>query len=143
MRYREDFSLYRRRLPSGKSVFYYQTYDENGKRTPGRSTGQTTKTTARAYCNGLLKDGKLRPSEQVKAPTFAEYAKGWWEYDTCPYLQQRKKRRKMRRKSRAPTPARTRTVWRNTWFRSLRRYGLTASQRRMWRVGLAASRRKV
>jgi len=89
--------VYRRRLPSGKVVYYYQTYDEDGRRTPGRSTGQTTKTAARAYCVGLLKAGKPLAEKIVKTPTFAEYAKGWWDFDTCLYLQRRKKRRAITR----------------------------------------------
>jgi YD repeat-containing protein len=38
MGYREPFTVFRRTLPSGNSVFYYQTYDENGNRTCARST---------------------------------------------------------------------------------------------------------
>jgi len=29
------------------------------------------------------------------APTFAEYAQGWWEWDTCEYLKKRRKRSKI------------------------------------------------
>jgi hypothetical protein len=46
-------------------VFYYQVYDGQGKRLCGHSTGKTTKTAAREFCNQLLKAGKLMP-EKVK-----------------------------------------------------------------------------
>jgi hypothetical protein len=58
MKVRSDFTLYCRLHPSGKRVFYYYVYDENGKRSPGRSTGQTTKTAARLVCNKLLKEAQ-------------------------------------------------------------------------------------
>jgi integrase len=97
MRLRESFSLYKRKIRSGglvKIVFYYQTYNEQGRRTSGRSTGQTTKTAAREFCNQLIRDGRLVPKKAVpQIPTFAEYAVGWWDYDTCEYLKSRKGRR--------------------------------------------------
>ena len=31
MRYREPFTVYPRRLPSGRIVYYYQTYDDQGE----------------------------------------------------------------------------------------------------------------
>jgi integrase len=95
MRYRETFSLYKRKLASGITVFYYRTYDENGLRLCGHSTGQTTRTAAREFCNRLNRDGKLIPQKQDKimVPSFAKFAEGWWDYDTCPYLKSRKGRR--------------------------------------------------
>jgi integrase len=41
-----------------------------------------------------LKEGKLAP---VKGgvPTFEEFARGWWDYETCPYLTKQKARKKM------------------------------------------------
>jgi integrase len=95
MRYRETFSLYKRKLPSGVTVFYYRAYDENGQRLCGHSTGKETKTAAREFCNRLNREGKLIPQKQDKitVPTFANFAEGWWDYDTCPYLKSRKGRR--------------------------------------------------
>jgi integrase len=135
-------------------VFYYQCYSAAGARQCGQSTGKTTKTAAREYCNELLRLGKLVPKQKrgtvdvcsdrlplatagmyavqdsgvqgsevqgsdvqnesdnaamkqncVPAlspalakvdggvPTFAEYSKGWWNFDTCEYLKKRRGRR--------------------------------------------------
>jgi integrase len=95
MRFRESFSLYRRRVPSGKIVFYYRSYDENGGRICGHSTGQTTKTAAREYCNRLNRAGKLKYEKKGgdAIPLFREFAVGWWDYESCPYLKSRKGRR--------------------------------------------------
>jgi len=86
MRYREPFTVFERRLSSGKTVFYYRTYDEGGKRTTARSTGRTTKTAAKAYCQELIRQGRLIPSQDL---TFAVYAADWWVYNRCRYIQSR------------------------------------------------------
>ena len=92
MRVKEAFSVFPRKLKSGKVVFYYQCYDVNGNRSSGLSTGQTTKTTARAYCMRLYRDGNLFPIKQ-HVPTFEEYAQDWWDWDTCEYLKNQKGRK--------------------------------------------------
>jgi integrase len=91
MKLHNDFTLYWRVIPSGKRVVYYYAYDENDKRLGGWSTGETTMTAARLKCNRLLKEGKLVPNSDYM-PTFAEYAQGWWEWETCAYLKKRRKR---------------------------------------------------
>jgi hypothetical protein len=91
MKIHNDFTLYWRVFPSGKRVVYYYAYDENGARQMGRSTGETNMTAARVKCNRLLKEGKLIPNSGYM-PTFAEYAEGWWEWETCAYLKKRRKR---------------------------------------------------
>jgi len=80
MKIHNDFTLYFRVAPSGKRVVYFYAYDENGKRTQGRSTGQTTKTAARVLVNRLLKEGALLPKKD-NVPTFGEYAAGWWDWE--------------------------------------------------------------
>jgi integrase len=40
-----------------------------------------------------MREGKLLPSAQTRIPTFAEYADGWWEPETCLYLKKRLARR--------------------------------------------------
>jgi len=94
MKIHNDFTLYFRVVPSGKRVVYYYAYDENGKRLCGRSTGESTITAARVKCNRLLKLGALIPAKD-RVPTFAEYAKGWWEWENCDYLKKRRKRLKL------------------------------------------------
>lgn len=86
MGYREPFTVFRRALPSGNSVFYYQTYDEDGNRTCARSTGCRTKKAARAWCQNLYRSGKLLPEKKL---TFLEYTAKWFIYDECPYIQAR------------------------------------------------------
>jgi integrase len=56
-----------------------------------------TKTAAREYCLQLIREEKLVFKEQIKIPLFKEFAKGWWDYETCPYLQSRKGRRPISR----------------------------------------------
>jgi integrase len=94
MRLRESFSLYKRKLASGKVVYYYQCYDATGQRLCGRSTGKSTKTAAREYCNELLKTGSLIPLESPggRCPTVAEFAKDFWDYDKSEYVRSRKGR---------------------------------------------------
>ena len=76
MRYREPWSLYRRRsTPEGPEVWYYRTYDEHGHRTTGRSTGTTSKTLANDYCARLYREGRLIPSADI---VFEDYAGPWW-----------------------------------------------------------------
>jgi hypothetical protein len=66
MKIHNDFTLYFRVTPSGKRVMYFYAYDENGRRTQGRSTGQTRKTAAMVLVNRLLKEGVLLPKKDVK-----------------------------------------------------------------------------
>jgi len=87
MRVKAVFTVFGRTLPSKKLVYYYQCYDEKGKRQWAKSTGLTKKTEAVAYCMKLFKNGLLIPEHKV--PTFAEFSNGWWELDTCRYLKWR------------------------------------------------------
>jgi hypothetical protein len=96
MRVKDVFSVFPRKLVSGKVVFYYQCYDENGNRSSGLSTGQMTKTAARAYCMRLYREGNLFPHKQ-HIPTFEEYAGNWWDWETCEYLKNQKGRKDITR----------------------------------------------
>jgi hypothetical protein len=69
-RIKASYTLYPRPRKNGKPVWYYQTYDEKGRRTPGRSTGTTKKTEAQAYCDALLRGNRLNAS---KAPTLSAW----------------------------------------------------------------------
>jgi integrase len=86
MRYKEPFTVYPRRLKT-VTVFYYQCYDNNGKRICGHSTGQRTKTAAKMYCMELFRAGKLIPEKNPVS--FEEFAGGWWNIKTCKYLEWR------------------------------------------------------
>jgi integrase len=86
MRYKEPFTIYPRKLKT-VTVYYYQCYDNTGRRICGHSTGQRTKTAARIYCLELYRKGRLIPEN--KPVRFAEFAAGWWELKTCKYLEWR------------------------------------------------------
>jgi integrase len=87
MRAKAIFTVFGRKLASGKTVFYYQCYDEKGKRLWAKSTGLHKKTEAVAYCMKLYRDGLLIPPPKV--PTFGEYAEGWFDIETCRFLKWR------------------------------------------------------
>jgi integrase len=90
MRAKAIFTVFGRKLASGKTVFYYQCYDEKGKRLWAKSTGLHKKTEATAYCMKLYRDGLLIPLPKV--PTFGEYAEGWFDLETCRFLKRRQLR---------------------------------------------------
>jgi integrase len=95
MRIRDDFTVFPREMASGKVIWYYQTYDEDGRRTVAHSTGETTRTAAVKKCNTLMREGKLLAAAQARIPTFAEYAQGWWDPQTCHYLKKRLARKNL------------------------------------------------
>lgn len=78
-RYREPFTLFPRKLRSGKSVYYYRTYSPDGERTVAHSTGLTNKTLARNYCADLLSKGLLYSNVGM---CFGVYAKGFFDDDS-------------------------------------------------------------
>jgi len=88
MGYHESFTLYPRKTKKGKIVYYYRLYGEDGKRASGKSTGQTTKTAARAYVTELIKNGQLNLTK--KDITFEKFAENWWLWDKCEYLKRQK-----------------------------------------------------
>jgi integrase len=94
MRLKESFTLYKRKLQSGKTVWYYQCYDKNGRRVCGHSTGRATKTAAKEYCLALLKEDKLIPLGEPggRCPTFEEFARDFWDYAKSPYIRSRRGR---------------------------------------------------
>lgn len=97
MRYREPFTVFPRKMKSGLVVWYYQTYDNNNRRTTARSTGQTSKGAARTYCNKLCKEDDLIPNRGSNL-VFAKYAENWWIWDKCEYIKFRLSRRELSRK---------------------------------------------
>ena len=87
MRIKGTFTLFKRTLPSGHKIYYYQCYDIKGKRQFAKSTGKSVKSEAHEYCLMLFKNGLLIPEQ--KSPTFAEFSTGWWNIETCRYLKWR------------------------------------------------------
>jgi integrase len=95
MKMQGSFDIYRRKKRTGH-VYYYRIIDENGKRTCGHSTNQSSRTAAREYCIGLIRDDKLIPTNRrgkKAVPLFKDFARGFWDYETSEYLKSRKGRR--------------------------------------------------
>ena len=78
---RNDFTMFKRAVPSGAKVVYYYAYDANGKRRGPWTTKCLTVTEARNYCHRLIRNGALIP-DRKKAVTFSEFADGFWELDS-------------------------------------------------------------
>ena len=89
MKIKQTYSLYPRKQKTGKPVYYYRTYSQDGVRTTGRSTGQTTKIAARTHVDNLIKKGKLHPKGEI---TFGKFAENWFVWDKCLYLKGRQAR---------------------------------------------------
>jgi integrase len=66
LNHRKDFVLFMRGVTRGGSVWYYSTYDSYGRRTAARSTGQTNKTLAERYCNGLMRVLHVKGSKRYR-----------------------------------------------------------------------------
>lgn len=78
-RYRKPFTLFKR----GK-YWYYKTYDSEGYRTFGRTTGLTKKSLAEEYCLELLKLNQLGLSRL----TFRDYSENFFD-DNSPFVSDR------------------------------------------------------
>lgn len=72
---KRPFYLFKRRLPSGKRVWYYYFYTENKERSTPRSTGCQRKNDAVIFCSSLFKQGTLGDSNML----FRTFAEGWFQ----------------------------------------------------------------
>jgi integrase len=84
-RHKQPWTIFRRK---GSRYYYYQTYDENGRRTAERSTGETSRARAEEYLRKLDREGRIVPKPRT---TFREFARNWWvwpegEDPVCPYV---------------------------------------------------------
>jgi integrase len=75
-RYKEPFTVFPRKLKSGKTIFYYRTYSPDGERTTAHSTGKTNRTQAKNYCADLLAKGLLFSNVGM---SFGVYAQGFFD----------------------------------------------------------------
>ena len=73
-KYRQTYTLFKR----GK-YYYYRTYTPDGIRTTAKTTGKTSLSAARLYCDELFKAGKLFSKA---GKTFKEYADGFFAPDS-------------------------------------------------------------
>ena len=98
MKQKNTYSLYKRQItlevgkkrkkPKAVVVYYYRTYDSEGNRTPGRSTGQQTITAAKTYVENLLKKkNNLLTKGEL---TFGKFAENWFLWDRCSYVRKRR-----------------------------------------------------
>lgn len=78
-RYKQPYTLHK----VGK-YWYYRTYDANGLRTTAHTTGQTSKTAARDYCEALYLSGTLTSNNEY----FSSYAEHFFD-DDSPYVKDR------------------------------------------------------
>jgi integrase len=80
-------------MPSGTVVYYYQTYDADGKRTVPRTTLQVTISAAKAYCTKLWKEDKLIPEVvPVRVPTLSEFGATFWTHWESEFLKYKEQR---------------------------------------------------
>ena len=107
MRFRRQYTLFPRKTKHGK-IWYFRVYLPNGTRR-AKSTGCSSKEKAIHYVESLLDSAsKLRlvfesdiqkgydivglPAEKhVTGLTFEEYSRGWWKWDSCPYVLERRR----------------------------------------------------
>ena len=82
MRVQEPYTIFKRSLPSGKSVYYFQFRLPDGTRSIAKSTGQTTLAKARLVCKRLYDSGAFSQHCEV---TFANFAEGFFD-DGSEYL---------------------------------------------------------
>ncbi|MBN2324801.1 MAG: tyrosine-type recombinase/integrase [Spirochaetes bacterium] len=80
----KPFTLFKRPTTDGKNIYYVRFRDEEGNRLPGRSSGQFSKAAAETWAFEQLNKGLISPQKNI---TFSQYAKDWWIYDRCPYIQ--------------------------------------------------------
>jgi hypothetical protein len=82
--------------PSGQTVVYYLAYDSEGKRRGPWSTGETSLTATRNYCNHLNRERKLLPGPKGM-PVFEMFVQGFWDWGASEYLKAQRKRKKLTR----------------------------------------------
>jgi len=84
------FNLYKRpTTKNGKYIYYVQFYDEYGNRLTARSTGQTSKAAAENWSYEQLRKGIIATDKNI---TFGRFAKTWWIWDKCQYVNGRRAR---------------------------------------------------
>ena len=75
MRVTEPYTIFPRELKSGKTVYYYQFRDERGIRSSAKSTGCTTLTAAKRFCQKLYNSGELTKTTSY---TFSVFTKDFF-----------------------------------------------------------------
>lgn len=81
------FCLMRR----SNGYYYYWTYDRFGRRIY-RSTGQRTRAQAMKVALARWQEGSLIEQPKPEYHRFGDYAGNFWDWDTCPVIQERIRR---------------------------------------------------
>lgn len=79
MRVTEPYTIFIRKLPSGKEVYYYQFRYPNGRRSVAKSTGCTSLSKAKRFCQKMYNSGEF---DKEEAPTFKVYTDGYFAPDS-------------------------------------------------------------
>ena len=82
MRVTEPYTIFPRILKSGKTVYYYQFRDPSGKRSSAKSTGCTTLSAARRFCQKLYNDGEFKVNSHF---IFSAYTKDFFSENSRYY----------------------------------------------------------
>lgn len=86
MRITEPYTIFPRKLPSGRVVYYYQFRDENGCRSPAYSTGTSIKAQAKRICQKMYNEGLFK---RDTARLFKTFSQGFFD-DDSPYMKWKK-----------------------------------------------------
>ena len=82
MRVTEPYTIFPRTLASGKTVFYYQFRNEKGRRSAAKSTGCTTLSSARRFCQKLYNSGAFKTASRL---TFSNYTENFFSTESRYY----------------------------------------------------------
>lgn len=86
MRHREnEFGIFPKNI-RGKKIFYYWVYEKNSNKRRFRSTGKLSFDDAVKFCRSLQIKGQLL---NQKTLSFSSYARNFFDYDSCPYVNHR------------------------------------------------------
>lgn len=72
MRVTEPYTIFPRTLKSGKIVYYYQFRDDSGRRSNPKSTGCTTLSSAKRYCQKLYNSGQFAVNNSLKFAVYTD-----------------------------------------------------------------------
>ena len=75
MRVTEPYTIFPRKLNSGKTVYYYQFRDEQNRRSTAKSTGCTTLASAKRFVQKLYNSGELTLNTKL---SFSNYTKDFF-----------------------------------------------------------------
>ncbi|SEP79321.1 Site-specific recombinase XerD [Treponema bryantii] len=72
MRVTEPYTIFPRTLSSGKTVYYYQFRDDKGHRSSAKSTGCTTISSAKRFCQKLYNEGAFKKDSSLSFSVYTQ-----------------------------------------------------------------------